>query len=290
MSALERATQIARSTQARVILPELDDPRIAAASDKLLCEGLANPVPLSDLGDHHIEALTASRPMHDNIAARMLERPLMRSAAMVAAGEADILVAGAIAPSRRVIEAASMVIGLDKDTTTPSSFFLMVMPDGRELIFADCAVNVDPDVAQLVGIAQVSEMSAQRLLGKASVALLSYSTGHSGSGASVNKVTQAAELSGFSGPMQGDAALNRTVATQKGSIGQGDANVLVFPNLDAGNIAYKLMVELAGARAYGPILQGFKRPVCDLSRGATVDDIVASTVLAIAADQMARSG
>ena len=129
MSALERATQIARSTQARVILPELDDPRIAAASDKLLCEGLANPVPLSDLGDHHIEALTASRPMHDNIAARMLERPLMRSAAMVAAGEADILVAGAIAPSRRVIEAASMVIGLDKDTTTPSSFFLMVMPD-----------------------------------------------------------------------------------------------------------------------------------------------------------------
>ncbi|SEW23097.1 phosphate acetyltransferase [Aliiroseovarius sediminilitoris] len=289
MSALERATQIARTAQARVILPELDDPRIVAVGDRLRREGLAVPVPLAERGDHHIEALMTSRPMRESIAARMLERPLMRAAAMVASGEADILVAGAIAPSRRVIEAVSIVIGLEEGTTTPSSFFLMVTADGREMIFADCAVNVDPDAAQLTDIAQVSQISAQRLLGAASVALLSYSTGRSGIGVSVDKVAHAAELSGFPGPVQGDAALNRAVAAQKGSTGLGDANVLVFPNLDAGNIAYKLLVELAGARAYGPILQGFKRPVCDLSRGATVDDIVASTVLAIAADQMARS-
>ncbi len=290
MSALDRATQIARTARARVILPEGDDPRIAAAADRLAHEGLAVPVPLSELGDHHVDALMTSRPMRKGIAARMLERPLMRAAAMVATGEADIMVAGAIAPSRRVIEAVSIVIGLDARIATPSSFFLMVMPDGREMIFADCAVNVDPTADQLVDIARASHGSAQRLLGDARVAFLSYSTGHSGSGASVDKVAQAAKLSGFPGPVQGDAALNRAVATQKGSSGQGDANILVFPNLDAGNIAYKLMVELAGARAYGPILQGFKRPVCDLSRGATVDDIVASTVLAIAADQMARSG
>ncbi|MDE9450522.1 phosphate acetyltransferase [Aliiroseovarius sp. Z3] len=289
MSALDRATQIARSAKARVILPERDDPRIAVASDRLQSEGLAVPVPLSELGGHHVDALMKARPMRDSIATRMLERPLMRAAAMVATGEADILVAGAIAPSRRVIEAASMVIGLDKGATTPSSFFLMVMPDGRELIFADCAVNVDPDPAQLADIAQVSLISAQRLLGNASVAMLSYSTGQSGSGASVDKVAQAAQRSGFPGPVQGDAALNRAVAAQKGSTGEGDANVLIFPNLDAGNIAYKLMVELAGACAFGPILQGFKRPVCDLSRGATVDDIVASTVLAIAADQIAQA-
>lgn len=289
MPALDRAIQIARTAQAKVIIPEGDDSRIAAAADRLQREGLAVPVQLSQPKAHHVKALMTARPMRDRIAARMLQRPLMQAAAMVATGEADILVAGALAPSRRVIEAASMVIGLEEGTTTPSSFFLMVLPDGREMIFADCAVTVEPDAAQLTDIARSSHLSATRLLGAGRVALLSYSTGQSGSGPSVDKVASAAELSGFPGPVQGDAALNRAIAAQKGSAGQGDANVLVFPNLDAGNIAYKLMVELAGARAYGPILQGFKRPVCDLSRGATVDDIVASTVLAIAADRMSRA-
>ncbi|MGD9865740.1 MAG: phosphate acyltransferase, partial [Pseudodonghicola sp.] len=162
-----------------------------------------------------------------------------------------------------------------------SSFFLMRFPDGRELIFADCGLNVDPDAAQLADIARASAVTGAALLGEARVALLSFSTGTSGVGDSVDKVRAAAEATGFTGPVQGDAALNRRVAEAKG-MGQGDANVLVFPDLDAGNIAYKLAQELAGAQALGPILQGFRRPVCDLSRGATVDDIVAATVVTLA--------
>jgi phosphate acetyltransferase len=117
-------------------------------------------------------------------------------------------------------------------------------------------------------------------MGDARVALLSFSTGTSGAGDSVDLVRRAAEATGFTGPVQADAALNATIAAKKG-LGSGDANVLVFPSLDAGNIAYKLCQELAGAQAIGPFLQGFARPVCDLSRGATVDDIVASTLVTI---------
>ncbi|WP_298566205.1 phosphate acyltransferase [uncultured Aliiroseovarius sp.] len=287
MSVLDRAFDIARSTKARVVLPEGDDPRIAAAGRRLAQEGLAQPVPLAPASGRYLETLLAQRPMRETVAIRLLQRPLMRAAAMVASGDAELMVAGAVAPTKRVIEAASIVIGLAEGIKTPSSFFLMVLPDGRNLIFADCAVNVDPDATQLADIARASKGSAQALLGQSDVAFLSYSTGASGVGASVEKVKEAAKATGFLGPLQGDAALNEAVARQKGAGAGGHANVLIFPNLDAGNIAYKLMVELAGARAYGPILQGFQRPVCDLSRGATVDDIVVSTVLAIAGDRMA---
>ena len=131
-------------------------------------------------------------------------------------------------------------------------------------------------------IARASAVSGAALLGKAQVAMLSFSTGTSGAGASVDLVSQAAAMAGdVVGPVQADAALNSAIAAAKGVSG-GDANVLVFPSLDAGNIAYKLAQELAGAQAVGPILQGFARPVCDLSRGATVDDIVAATVVTAA--------
>ncbi|HGG04953.1 MAG TPA: phosphate acetyltransferase, partial [Aliiroseovarius sp.] len=167
------------------------------------------------------------------------------------------------------------------DCATPSSFFLMSLPEGRDLIFADCALNVDPDAAQLADIARASAKSAAALLGRADVALLSYSTGASGAGGSVDKVREAAASSGFAGPIQADAALNAAIAAKKGVTG-GQTNTLIFPNLDAGNIAYKLVQELAGAQAIGPLLQGFRHQVCDLSRGATVDDIVKATVLTIA--------
>lgn len=174
-----------------------------------------------------------------------------------------------------------MGIGLAEGVATPSSFFLMIFPDGREMVFADCAVNVAPDAAVLADIARASAVTGAALLGTARVALLSYATGTSGSGDSVDAVRAAAEATGYAGPVQADAALNGRIAEAKG-IAPLQANVLVFPSLDAGNIAYKLCQELGGAQALGPFLQGFRRPVCDLSRGATVADIVAATVVAVA--------
>jgi phosphotransacetylase len=188
-----------------------------------------------------------------------------------------------------VIEAASIAIGLDEGVHMPSSFFLMCFPDGRELIFADCAVNVSPNSDELLSIAMASENTATRLLGAANVAMLSFSTGASGTGESVDLVREAAEAGGYIGPIQADAALNATIAAKKG-LGQGDANVLIFPDLNSGNIAYKLCQELAGAQAIGPFLQGFKKPVCDLSRGATLDDIVACAIITSAMFADSRSG
>lgn len=281
MSALERAIEQARNRGARVVFPEMEDDRIAAAATRLRDEGLCTPVAPGEATDAMAAALVEARGIREALAQRMLARPLYRAAAMVATGEADAMVAGAVSPTRKVIEAAGIAIGLAQGVTLPSSFFLMRFPDGRELIFADCALNLNPDADALAAIACASERSALALLGAARVALLSFSTGGSGAGPSVDKVRAAAEATGYLGPVQGDAALNPAVATKKG-LGHGDANVLVFPDLDAGNIAYKLAQELAGAQALGPILQGFRKPVCDLSRGATVDAIVQATAVTLA--------
>ncbi|WP_413720753.1 phosphate acyltransferase [Silicimonas sp. MF1-12-2] len=285
MGIIETAIEAARARKARVVLPEMEDERTAEAARRLGAQGLAEPVPLAEPSEALAQVLVAARGVKPAIASRMIAKPLIRAAAMVAAGEADAMVAGAVAPTRRVIEAASLAIGLAEGVDAPSSFFLMVFPDGREMIFADCAVTVDPDAAGLAAIAVASMSSGEALLGSARMALLSYSTGTSGTGPSVDKVARAAEMLrergfGLEGPVQADAALNPGIASRKGA-GSGDANVLVFPSLDAGNIAYKLAQELAGAQAIGPFLQGFRKPVCDLSRGASVDDIVAATVISL---------
>ncbi len=281
MTVLEKAFDVARARKARVVFPELgEDPRIDQAAERLARDGLAEPAPLSPPSGRLLEAVMDVRPVKETLAMRLLQKPLMRAAAMLSAGQADVMVAGAVAPTRRVIEAAAMATGMDEGVATPSSFFLMTFPNGREVIFADCAVNVSPDAAQLADIARASQRTATALLGHADVAFLSFSTGTSGAGPSVDKVREAARMTGFPGPLQGDAALNPRVAAQKGGAG-GTANTLIFPDLDAGNIAYKLAQELGGAQAVGPILQGFRHPVCDLSRGATVEDIVAATVISI---------
>lgn len=285
MTIMERALAAARADPRPVVFPEAGDPRVAAAMAELAAQGLCLPLCLPAApSEAHVAALMAARGVSAALARRMLGKPLYLAAAMVAAGEASAMVAGAGSPTRRVIEAAGLVIGPAAGVATPSSFFLMLFADGREMVFADCGLNVDPTAAELADIARASAASARALLGDARVALLSFSTGTSGAGASVEKVRAAAALSGFDGPLQADAALNPRIAALKG-MGQGDANVLVFPDLDAGNIAYKLAQELAGAQALGPILQGFRRPVCDLSRGATVADIVAATVVTLALDR-----
>lgn len=281
MSVLENIFDRAKARAARVVLPEIEDPRIAEAAQQLRTKGLAEPVPLSPVSDAMVSGLVERRGLKEAIARRMLAKPLFRAAAMVASGAADAMVAGADSPTKRVIEAASIVIGLRPGVRTPSSFFLMLFPDGRDMIFADCALNLAPDAGQLADIARASEQSAKALLDRVDMALLSFSTGASGSGESVDLVAAAAQETGFLGPIQADAALNPAIAAKK-SLGQGQANVLIFPDLNAGNIAYKLAQELAGAQAIGPMLQGFSKPVCDLSRGASVSDIVAATAVTVA--------
>lgn len=281
MSVLENIFDRAKARAARVVLPEMEDPRIAEAAQQLRANGLADPVPLSPVSDAMVAGLVERRGLKEAIARRMLAKPLFRAAAMVASGAADAMVAGADSPTKRVIEAASIVIGLRPGVRTPSSFFLMLFPDGRDMIFADCALNLAPDAGQLADIARASEQSAKALLDRVDMALLSFSTGASGSGESVDLVAAAAQETGFLGPIQADAALNPAIAAKK-SLGQGQANVLIFPDLNAGNIAYKLAQELAGAQAIGPMLQGFSKPVCDLSRGASVSDIVAATAVTVA--------
>lgn len=286
----------AREGLRRILLPEAEDTRVRGAAKILSVEKIAEPI-LVEIDEKKagelqklLLELRSSKGLTHEMAITLAHDPLIYAMYLLREGGADGLVAGATRRSADVLRAGLWLIGKAEGIETVSSAIYMVLPgskeaDERVLTFADCAVVPEPTAEQLADIAIASADARARIVGdEPRVALLSYSTKGSGAGISVERVRTALELIKqkrpnllVDGEIQADAALNAAISERKAPDGllHGKANVLIFPSLDAANIGYKLVAHLVpGAHALGPILQGFNKPISDLSRGATAEEIV----------------
>ncbi|MEM6985361.1 MAG: phosphate acetyltransferase [Pseudomonadota bacterium] len=332
MSLFDPIRAAARKQPGRIVLPEGEDIRVITAAAAALADGTAKPlllgnpeqmrakadqvgVSLDGIECLDMAALAARTDLIDllverrkhkgmtvELASKHMQDPVVAALATLAAGEADGFVGGAVAATAHVLRWAFGLVGTAEGVRQVSSFFLMLLEQAHHdpheaVLFADCALIIEPDAAGLAGIAQATGDSVQSLLGQAPrVAMLSFSSVGSAEHDRVEKVREATAMLKAAKPdwqvvgeIQFDAAFVPEILTRKAPDQSldGRANVFVFPNLEAGNIGYKLAERLGGCTALGPVIQGLSKPVNDLSRGCSAADVEA--VMAITSVQ-AESG
>lgn len=309
-------TEFARNAKKRIVLPEGDEPRtikaavLCAERGIAECVLLANPqdvarvaeaqgvtlgqgitvIDPASVRENYVERLVELRKnkgMTEVVAREQLEDTVVLGTMMLEAGEVDGLVSGAVHTTANTIRPPMQIIKTAPGSSIVSSIFFMLLPD-QVLVYGDCAVNPDPNAEQLAEIAIQSAESAKAFGIDPRVAMISYSTGTSGSGADVEKVKEATRIAKekrpdlvIDGPLQYDAAVMEDVARSKApnSPVAGKATVFIFPDLNTGNTTYKAVQRSADLVSIGPMLQGMRKPVNDLSRGALVDDIVYTIAL-----------
>ncbi len=308
---IHRAAAMRKS---RIAFPDACDARTLIAALDICARKIAQPIligkaseinQLAEKEKINIQELTIIEPEHHEkfekysisfvekrrskgisieSARKLMTDPLYFAGMMLSCGDADCCVAGSYSTTGNVLRAGIQTVGLHPQSSVVSSYFLMLLADGRAMAFADCGVVPDPTTNQLTGIAFATAANFHKVTDEnPRVAFLSFSTKGSAEHSSVVKVREAAQLFKeqypsiiSDGELQADAALIEHVAERKApdSPIKGNANVLIFPDLNSGNIAYKLVERLAGAQAFGPIIQGLEKPYCDLSRGCSSADIV----------------
>jgi len=281
MDVRQRWLDAVRRTQPRIALADGNDPRAHRAAQQLIEWGVLNPVLIFD--DPYTR-------LPDGIESIRAENALDHAAELLAEGSVRALVGGASRTTRDVLRAAIWKVGIEEGAGTVSSSFFFELSGGRNVTYGDCGVIPTPNVEQLAAIAVSTAHTHEQLTGETpKVAMLSFSTKGSAQHESVDAIKDAMDLVkdahpelAIDGELQFDAAFVPEVAAKKapGSPVAGQANVFIFPNLEAGNIAYKITERIGGATALGPLLQGLSKPIHDLSRGCSADDIANVALIA----------